>query len=379
MIRVQEKACSICGTRSRLISEAIGVCVKCLRNRSEEALRIVEEKHARSRKLFGLPAKPPRTSGGIRCVICSNECVIGEGERGYCGLRKNIGGKIDSIVDSEHGLLHYYLDPHVTNCCAAWFCPAGTGAGYPRYAVRSGAEYGYYNLALFFYGCNFNCLFCQNWTHKKIEEGKLVSVDELVEKTLLNQRITCWCWFGGSPEPQLPFAINASRRILEEKPKSRVMRICFEWNGSGNPALVKRAAELSYESGGNIKFDLKAFTPSIHKALTGQDNKQALHNFEMIYREFYERRREVPVLTATTLLVPHYVDAEEVEKIAEFIADLSPDIPYSLLIFHPDFMMSDVTVTPRRQVEECYKAASKHLKNVNIGNISLLGLAEAGL
>jgi len=204
-------------------------------------------------------------------------------------------------------------------------------------------------------------------------------VDELVDLTLNNRRITCWCWFGGSPEPQLPFTINASRRILEEKPSNRIMRICLEWNGSGEPSLVRRIAELCLESGGNIKFDLKAYTPSVHKALTGRDNERTLKNFELIYNEFYERRRDVPVLTATTLLVPHYVDELEVSMIAEFISSLDPEIPYSLLIFHPDFMMNDVTVTPRKQVEECYKAAKRYLKKVNIGNIALLGLAEAGL
>ena len=353
--------------------------MSCLRNRPDEALRVAEEKHAEARRMFGLPPKPPKTPGGIPCKLCANECIMGEGEHGYCGLRWNYKGRLTSRVNNERALLHYYLDPHVTNCCAAWFCPAGTGLGYPRYAVKDDAEYGYYNLALFFYGCNFNCLFCQNWSHKALRQGKLVAADELVEMTLRDNRITCWCWFGGSPEPQFPFAVNASRKVLEEKPSNRVMRVCFEWNGSGNPALVRRAAELCLESGGNMKFDLKAFTPSIHEALTGQSNQRALRNFEMVYNRFYERRREVPVLTATTLLVPHYVDAEEVAGIAEFIASLDPEIPYSLLIFHPDFMMSDVTVTPRKQVDECYKAAKKYLKNVNIGNIALLGFAEAGL
>ena len=203
--------------------------------------------------------------------------------------------------------------------------------------------------------------------------------DELVELTLRESRITCWCWFGGSPEPQLPFALNASRRILEEKPEKRIVRICFEWNGCGARELVKKAGELAYVSGGNIKFDLKAYTPSVHLALTGRDNKRTFENFELIYREFYEARRGIPVLNATTLLVPHYVDEYEVSKIAEFIASLDPEIPYSLLIFHPDYLMSDVTVTPRRQVEKCYQAAKRYLKNVNIGNISLLGLAEAEL
>ena len=375
--RVREKECSLCGEKSKCISESIGVCVRCLREKPDEALAHAEETHRESRRRFGLPPIPPRSRDGIRCGLCDADCIIGEGEVGYCGLRRNVGGRLKSLVDEKHALLHYYLDAHVTNCCAAWFCPAGTGLGYPTYAAKNGPEYGYYNLALFFYGCSFDCLFCQNWSHKNLRSGELVSADEIVQYTLQDSRITCWCWFGGSPEPQLPFALNASKKILEEKPERRIVRICFEWNGCGARGLVKKAGELAYVSGGNIKFDLKAYTPSVHKALTGRDNDRVFENFELIYEEFYERRKDVPVLNATTLLVPHYVDEYEVSKIAEFIASLSPEIPYSLLIFHPDYLMSDITVTPRKQVERCYQAAKKYLKNVNIGNIALLGLAEA--
>lgn len=274
-------------------------------------------------------------------------------------------------------LLHHYLDPHVTNCCNAYFCPAGTGAGYPRYACTNGPEHGYYNLALFFYGCSLNCLFCQNWTHKRISSAPQTSVDELVDLTLSNKRISCWCWFGGSPEPQLPFAVEASRRVIEAKPSSRVLRVCYEWNGDGHPSLIKKAVETVVESGGNVKFDLKAFTPSVHKALTGLDNKRILENFEMVYREFYGRRQDLPVLGATTLLVPGYVDAEEVGLIARFIASLDENMPYSLLVFHPEFMMADLPITPAKQVWECYRAAAKYLKRVNVGNLHLLALAES--
>lgn len=357
----------------------MGVCVNCLREKPEKALQVAFERHAKTREKFRLPPKPPRTPGGIPCRICVNECLIGEGEKGYCGLRWNEGGRLKQKTDNVSGLLHYYLDPHVTNCCSAWFCPAGTGAGFPRYSVKKEAEYGYYNLALFFYGCSFNCLFCQNWGHKSLSGVKEVTAGELVELTLRNERITCWCWFGGSPEPQLPFALNASRRILEEKPSKRIMRICFEWNGSGNSALVKRAGELALESGGNIKFDLKAYTPSVHRALTGVSSEQTLRNFELIYREFYKERRELPVLTATTLLVPHYVDEREVESIARFIASLDPEIPYCLLIFHPDFMMNDVPITPERQFHKCLEAARKHLRNVNAANLNLLGYPRNSL
>jgi pyruvate formate lyase activating enzyme len=79
-------------------------------------------------------------------------------------------------------------------------------------------------------------------------------------------------------------------------------------------------------------------------------------------------------LTATTLLVPGYVDATEISQIARFISGLNPEIPYSLLLFHPDFYMSDLPYTPRRQLDSCLEAARKYLKNVHVGNIQLLGM-----
>ncbi|MCS7144560.1 MAG: radical SAM protein, partial [Archaeoglobaceae archaeon] len=80
------------------------------------------------------------------------------------------------------------------------------------------------------------------------------------------------------------------------------------------------------------------------------------------------------VLSATTLLVPYYVDEKEIEGIASFIASIDEKIPYSLLIFHPDYRLRDLPITPREQVFNCYKTAKKYLKNVNIGNLHLLGL-----
>ncbi len=297
---------------------------------------------------------------------------MGEGERGYCGLRWNQGG-LRSRTSPDKGLLYYYLDPHVTNCCSAWFCPGGTGAGYPDYANTLGPERGFHNLAVFFYGCNFDCLFCQNSSHKELGNKPEIDAETFAQVIEGNPRISCVCFFGGSPEPQLPFALNASEQALELVGDRR-LRICFEWNGCGEPALVSRAAELALKSGGNIKFDLKCFTPSLSLALSGVDNSQAYRNFSMIAREAYPKRPGVPVLTATTLLVPGYVDAHEVEGIAGFIADLDDSIPYSLLVFHPDYRMLDLPVTPIEQAVDSYNAAAQHLTNVNVGNLQTLGL-----
>ena len=367
------RRCRVCDHESAVISSSLNVCLNCIRDNYEKAEPYVTEAHARVRRSYGLPASPPRTSGGVPCTLCANECVIGKTERGYCGLRAaNSDGVFTSDTGPKEAALYYYLDPQVTNCCAAWFCPAGTGAGYPGYAYRTGPEIGYYNLAIFFYGCNFNCLFCQNASHKRIDEAPRCSVDTLVSTTLANKRISCWCFFGGSPEPQLPFAVSSSKTLLDSKPGNRIVRICFEWNGAGNRLLVDRAAELASRSGGNIKFDLKCSTDSLSRALSGVPNRRSFENFERLYLKYGKGRPNLPLLTAATLLVPGYVDASEVEKIAIFLEGLDREIPYSLLVFHPDFMMNDLPVTPRRQVEDCYQAAKRHLERVNVGNIETL-------
>jgi pyruvate formate lyase activating enzyme len=277
-----------------------------------------------------------------------------EGERSYCGLKENVKGKLRSLVPHDHALVHMYRDPLPTNCCAAWFCSGSS-------------QFGKENIAVFFYACNFDCLFCQNASHKDLGVAKTLNINDFVSKVKTNENAYCVCYFGGSPEPQLPFAIRASETILEDKE----VRICWEWNGCGNRNLVKRAADISRKSSGIVKFDLKAFDPNLSIALSGVPNSRAYENFELIAEEFYEKSAP-PILTATTLLVPFYVDDKEVENIASFIAGINPDIPYSLLVFHPDFYMRDMPITPREQVQRCYDAARRHLKNVNIGNKQLL-------
>ncbi|MFB0558226.1 MAG: radical SAM protein [Candidatus Bathyarchaeia archaeon] len=364
-------SCLVCGRTSRPVAGALGVCLDCIRERSDEAMPYIRRAHEEAKKRHGLPGRPPRIEEGAPCNLCSNNCLIGDGEMGFCGLRWNEGG-LRSKSTRDEGLYYSYKDPHVTNCCAAWFCPAGTGAGYPKYTYRDGPERGYSNLAVFMYGCNFDCLFCQNPSHKDLR-SKTLPKDDIANKVRSDRRISCICYFGGNPEPQLPFILDASKLAIEAR-KGVPLRICFEWNGCGNPALVKRAAETSLVTGGNVKFDLKAFTPELSLALSGVPNERAYRNFEMVAEEIYPERRELPVLTATTLLVPGYVDAAEVEAIAKFIAGLDPSIPYSLLVFHPAYLMKDLPYTSLRQAVECYRVARKHLERVHVGNLHILGL-----
>ena len=171
----------------------------------------------------------------------------------------------------------------------------------------------------------------------------------------------------------MPHAIKVSRlaveRATEEK---RILRICWETNGYWKEELALKAAELSLNSGGNIKFDLKTWNPNLNLSLCGVSNEPTLKSFKLIGEKFVKMRPELSILTASTLLIPGYVDAEELDNIARFIAEVDPNIPYTLLAFYPQYVMNDLPTTSREQALQCLNAAKKHVKNVRIGNVNLL-------
>ena len=122
----------------------------------------------------------------------------------------------------------------------------------------------------------------------------------------------------------VPHALRVARLALQRN-QGRILRICWETNGSMHPALLKQAAEISLNSGGCIKFDLKAWDEGLHIALCGISNKRTLENFE-------------------------------------------------LLAFAPQFRMRDLPTTSRRHAEECLaEAKAQGLRKVRVGNAHLLG------
>ncbi|UCF93015.1 MAG: radical SAM protein [Desulfobacterales bacterium] len=362
--------CSLCRRNAPDISLALRVCLPCIRRSPKDALAAAARAHRRSRAAFALPAKPPRDPQGASCHICVNRCQIPENSLGYCGLRSNRGGRLIGVSATE-GKLSWYHDPLPTNCVAHWVCPGGTGAGYPKYAHRLGAETGYKNLAVFFHGCSFNCLFCQNW-HFRNEtlNPRTRTIHDLVAD--VDRRTSCICYFGGDPSPQLPFSLKAARQALSTN-KDRILRICWETNGAMHPDLLDQMMELAVLSGGCIKFDLKAWDSNLHIALTGLSNERTLANFKRAAANI-ARRPVPPPLIANTLMVPGYIDENEVRGLTHFIAAIDPQIPYSLLAFHPQFFMSDLPLTPKSTADRfLHIARDAGLTNVRIGNIHLLG------
>jgi len=366
--------CQICRVNHPLISHKLGICLNCIRTRPEQALQITNQIHTKTRVHFNLPPKPPKDDNGHFCGVCANNCKIGIGKKGYCGLVENKEGKLVRHGGTpEKGILSWYYDSLPTNCVAWWFCPGCTGAGYPKYAYRAHAETGYYNLAVFYGSCSLDCLFCQNWHYRKhaARLQPIVSARELAEK--VDEKTSCICYFGGDPSTQMPHALKTSQLATQKSEENkRILRICWETNGYMNPQLADQAATLALKSGGNIKFDLKTWDENLNQALCGTSNQPTIERFKEIGTKYYDKRAELPVLTASTLLVPGYVDREEVEKIAQFIAEINPEIPYTPLAFYPQYVMNDLPTTSRKQANECLKTAKHHLTNVRIGNMHLL-------
>ncbi|MGQ9747817.1 MAG: radical SAM protein [Candidatus Caldatribacteriaceae bacterium] len=344
----EEASCVLCGRRSKLISSFLGVCRDCIIKDFGGALPFIQAAHRTARAYFRLPF--PVSGGEPGCKVCVHRC--GKREKSFCGLVEQGKRWAGSAL---RGLCEWYYDALPTNCVASFVC--------------EGKNYrGYQNLAVFYGGCNFDCLFCQNWHHHSLveKETPLHKVEELLQA--VHPKVACVCFFGGDPIPQIAHALAAAVRLREG------VRICWETNGAVEPKILERMFLLSAESGGILKFDLKAFDERIHFALTGVSNWLVLQNFAWAAQEAKKYPRVTVV--ASTLLVPGYVTEDEVEKIAEFIAKVNPDIPYALLGFAPNFFMENLPPTSSRHAEEAFKRCKQQgLSCVQVGNRFLLSRA----
>jgi pyruvate formate lyase activating enzyme len=331
----------------------MSVCVDCIRQRPNEAVPVALNGHAQIRREFAQLPLPTQMKEGIECPLCVNNCRLSDGRVGLCGLRTAQDGKLVHLAGTPRGaMVSWYDDRLPTNCVADWVC-AGS---YQRGKV---------NLAVFYEACTFNCISCQNWHFRLKRPPGRVSANELAAQA--HAQTFCVCLFGGDPSPQMPHALTTSRILA-----GKGVTVCWETNGSMHPRFLEQAVKLSLQSGGCVKFDLKALDENLHVALTGVSNRYTLENFRLAASRTVERRSP-PLLIASTLLVPGYVDAKEVGRIAHFIASIDPEIPYALLGFHPSFFVPDLPRTSVRHAEAAEAAAREAgLTRVRVGNRHLL-------
>ncbi|MFQ5906545.1 MAG: radical SAM protein [bacterium] len=351
--------CINCGESSPVISEPLSVCLSCIRDDFERLEGHIKDVHVRLRQRYGLPGEVPK-GGAARCNFCVNECEVESGGLGFCGIRKEVDGKLKFRSGSPKlAYVDYYYDRLPTNCVADWVCPGKTMRGKN-------------NLAVFYRACSFDCLFCQNFTFRLTNFDGAATLSDIELASRATRDTGCICYFGGDPTPQIAHSLATSKAAL----KRGAFRICWETNGSMSIAHLDKITEVALQSGGIIKFDLKTHDENLSLALCGTTNRRTLDNFAHLASRLNERR-DPPLMVASTLLVPGYIDVLEVREISRFVSSLDRGIPYSLLGFHPHCNMSDLPTTSREHAARAREVAVEAgLENVHIGNVHLLSYTD---
>jgi pyruvate formate lyase activating enzyme len=172
---------------------------------------------------------------------------------------------------------------------------------------------------------------------------------------------------------------------LAKKYKATVMTstyneplITSEWAVAVFKVAKQNGLVTSYVSNGNAtpqvldyirpwvdlyKIDLKGFDDKHYRTLGGK-LQTVLDAIKMVHeRGFW--------LEVVTLVIPGFNDSEdELTQIAEYLVSVSPDIPWHVTAFHPDYKMTDNGSTPAEKlVWTCERGRAKGLRYCYAGNL----------
>lgn len=276
--------------------------------------------------------------GSLRCYACGHRCLIKEGRRGICKVRFNRGGKLMVPM----------------NYVAALACDPTEKK--PFFHVLPGSD----TLTFGMLGCDLHCAYCQNWlTSQALRDEaagtlpRLVTADRLVALA----RTYGARMIGSSYNEPL---ITAEWAVEVFKRAKQVgLRTAFISNGNATPQVLDFLRPWT----DCYKIDLKAMNDRSYRQLGGVlDN--ILETIKMVHeRGFWEE--------IVTLVVPGFNDSEdELRRAAEFIASVSPDIPWHVTAFHQDYKMTDNPNTTAEQlIRACEIGRAAGLRYVYAGNL----------
>ncbi|MFL6275722.1 MAG: AmmeMemoRadiSam system radical SAM enzyme [Blastocatellia bacterium] len=244
----------------------------------------------------------------VRCYACGHRCLILPGLDGICRVRYNEGGRL--------------MVP--TGYVAALACDPTEKK--PFFHAYPGS------LALTFgmLGCDYHCSYCQNWlTSQSLRDPNAtapprdVTPEQLVEAA---QRYQARLVVSSYNEPLITseWAVEVFKQA---KPAGFVCG--YVSNGNATPEVldyIRPWTEL-------YKIDLKGFNDRNYRKLGGL-LENVLNTIKLVYeRGFW--------LEIVTLIIPGFNDSDdELKAAADFIAGVSPDIPWHVTAFHQDYKMT---------------------------------------
>jgi pyruvate formate lyase activating enzyme len=278
--------------------------------------------------------------GTVLCCLCSHRCRIEDEERGKCGVRVNRGGRLYSMVYGK--LIAHGVDP-IEKKPLYHFLP-GTGS----YSIATP-------------GCNFFCDFCQNWQISQIShEGGAIYGEDFTAEEVVARAVSARCASIAYTytEPTIFFEFAYDCGVLAHE---KGLKNVFVTNGYQTPETVEKMKGLV--DAANV--DLKSFRDEFYRDRCGARLAPVLKAIRLM-------RAAGIFLEITTLIVPGDNDSDdEMKDIAEFIASLSPDIPWHVSRFHPQYKQSDKKSTPAETILRAVEAGkSAGLKYIYPGNLA---------
>ncbi len=279
-----------------------------------------------------------------KCLLCPKECVIVDGKTGTCGVRKNIGGKLYSLVYGKPVAIH--IDPIEKK---------------PLYHFYPGSKI--FSIGTF--GCNLSCRFCQNYDISQfhldenseiLEEIKFVSPEEVVG-LCLHYGLKFIAFTYNEPTVYYEYMYNTAK-LCKDPMRNYEIKTVVVSNGQINEKPLRDL--LPYIDAFNI--DLKAFNQNFYKRLCNGDIETTKNTIRIIIEE--KKHLEV-----TFLLIEHYNDDKnEFLEMCKFLKEYNEDLVLHISRAFPHYKLN-FNPTPIKLLREFYDIAKTQLKNVYLGNV----------
>ena len=274
----------------------------------------------------------------LRCFACGHRCLIKEGKRGICKVRFNEGGSLRVPA----------------NYVAALQCDPTEKK--PFFHALPGSD----TLTFGMLGCDLHCAYCQNWlTSQALRDDAAVSPPNVVSADRLVAMAKAYgaSLVGSSYNEPLITAEWAVEVFKKARPEG--FRTAFISNGNATPQVLDYLRPWT----DCYKIDLKSMNDRNYRQLGGVvDN--ILDTVKMVHeRGFWEE--------IVTLVIPGFNDSEaELKRAADFIAEVSPDIPWHVTAFHQDYKMtSNANTTAEQLIRACEIGRAAGLRYVYAGNL----------
>jgi pyruvate formate lyase activating enzyme len=284
----------------------------------------------------------------IQCLLCQHYCLIAEGKTGICAVRKNIDGKLYSLVYGK--VITANIDP-IEKKPLFHFLPGSLS----------------YSIATV--GCNFRCAHCQNGDISQLAEKEFGS-DFIPGRDTKPAEIISEAKAGGCQsiaytytEPTIfaEFALDCMKLAK----KAGLKNI---WVSNGYTSKEAWPEILPYLDAINV--DLKFFTNENYLKICGAKLQPVLDNLILLKQNKIH-------LEVTTLIIPGLNDSDqELLNIAKFIKDnLGADTPWHVSRFFPQYKLADLNPTEENMIFKAISLGKEvGLNYVYGGNVESEGL-----